>query len=109
MAAAAASATEEVSEERIKESDELKAKANDLFKNEKYNDSIDVYTKAIEINPNNAVLYANRSLANLRVESFGYALADANKALECDKTYLKVHRSNIVFTSYACTNREKNG
>lgn len=86
-----ASATAEpVSEEKVKEAEELKAQANELFKNQKYNDSIDVYSKALEANPTNAVLYANRSIANLRIENFGYALADANSALECDKTYLKV-------------------
>ncbi len=32
-----------------------------------------------------------RSIANLRIENFGYALADANKAIENDKSYLKAY------------------
>ena len=45
--------------------------------------------QAIELNPENAVLYANRSISYLRTECFGYALTDASKAIEVDKNYLK--------------------
>jgi len=76
--------------ERTK-ADELKAQANDLFKAEKYPQSIELYSKAIEFNPDNAVFYANRSIAYLRSECFGYALADASKAIEVDKSYLKAY------------------
>jgi len=69
----------------------LKGKANEFFKSEKYPQAIDLYTQAIEINPNNAVYYANRSISYLRSECFGYALADASKAIETDKAYLKAY------------------
>lgn len=36
-----------------------------------YDKAIELYSKAIELDPGNAVYYANRSLANLRTESFG--------------------------------------
>eukprot|EP00094_Tigriopus_californicus_P012669 TCALIF_12247-PA protein Name:"Similar to Ppp5c Serine/threonine-protein phosphatase 5 (Rattus norvegicus)" AED:0.08 eAED:0.08 QI:0/0/0/0.75/1/1/4/0/498 len=75
----------------VDQSNQLKAEANELFKLEKYPDAIDLYSKAIDFNPTNAVLYANRSISHLKVESFGYALADANKAIECDKNYLKAY------------------
>lgn len=55
-----------------------------------FQEAIDHYTKAIELNPTIAVYYGNRSFANMKMESYGYALADANKALELDKTYIKV-------------------
>lgn len=48
-----------------------------------------MYTKAIELNPNNAIYYANRSLAHLRQESFGFALQDGISAVKADPTYLK--------------------
>ena len=47
------------------------------------------FFQAIELNPNNAVFYANRSISYLRTECFGYALTDASKAIEVDKNYLK--------------------
>ena len=80
-----------IDESKVKEAEELKAKANENFKQEKFNAAIELYSAAIDLNPTNAVLHANRSIANLRMENFGYALADANKAIECDRTYLKAY------------------
>ncbi|GFG29986.1 hypothetical protein Cfor_03613, partial [Coptotermes formosanus] len=54
-----------------------------------YNKAIDLYSKAIELNPTVAVYYGNRSIAYLKTECFGYALNDASKAIELDKTYVK--------------------
>ena len=56
-----------------------------------FEQAIEYYTKAIEVNPSIAVYYGNRSIAHLKMESYGYALADASKALELDKMYLKVY------------------
>jgi serine/threonine-protein phosphatase 5 len=60
-----------------------------LFLDKIYDKAIDLYSKAIELDPNNAVFYANRSLANLRTELFGYALNDAVSAVKVDPGYLK--------------------
>lgn len=54
-----------------------------------YDVAIDLYTKAIELNPSVAVYYGNRSIAYLRTECFGYALTDASKAIELDRNYIK--------------------
>ena len=47
------------------------------------------YTKAIALWPGSAVYFANRSIANLRLENYGSAIADATRALELDPTYAK--------------------
>lgn len=60
-----------------------------FFLEQDYDTAIDLYTKAIEVNPNVAVYYSNRSFAYLKTECFGYALSDASKAIELDKSYLK--------------------
>uniref|UniRef100_A0A8C6T9G3 Serine/threonine-protein phosphatase n=1 Tax=Neogobius melanostomus TaxID=47308 RepID=A0A8C6T9G3_9GOBI len=67
----------------------LKEKANTYFKEKDYDNAIKYYTEALELNPSNAIYYSNRSLAYLRTECYGYALADATKALEIDKNYIK--------------------
>lgn len=54
-----------------------------------YENAIKFYSQAIELNPNNAIYYGNRSLAYLRTECYGYALADATRAIELDKKYIK--------------------
>ena len=56
----------------------------------RYNDAIDYYSQAIEVNPSVAVYYGNRSFAHLKMESYGYALVDASSALELDRSYTKV-------------------
>lgn len=53
-----------------------------------YDQAIQLYTKAIELQ-SNAVYYANRSLAHLRQESFGFALTDGESAVKSDPNYLK--------------------
>jgi serine/threonine-protein phosphatase 5 len=78
-----------VPEVALAESEKIKSEANEKFKAEKYDKAIELYSKAIELNPHNAVLYANRSITYLRTECFGYALKDSSKAIEVDKTYLK--------------------
>ncbi|KAG7217598.1 hypothetical protein INR49_021284, partial [Caranx melampygus] len=67
----------------------LKEKANKYFKEKDYENAIKYYTEALELNPSNAIYFSNRSLAYLRTECYGYALADATKALEIDKNYIK--------------------
>lgn len=54
-----------------------------------YDEAIEMYSKAIELEPNNAVFYANRSLAHLRMEAFGSALEDGISAVKSDPAYLK--------------------
>lgn len=48
-----------------------------------------MYSKAIELEPTNAIYYANRSLAYLRQECFGSALEDGILAVKNDPTYIK--------------------
>uniref|UniRef100_A0AAY5F0C9 Serine/threonine-protein phosphatase n=1 Tax=Electrophorus electricus TaxID=8005 RepID=A0AAY5F0C9_ELEEL len=61
-----------------------------VFISEKdYENAIRYYTEALELNPSNAIYFSNRSLAYLRTECYGYALADATHALEIDKNYIK--------------------
>uniref|UniRef100_H2L6Z0 Serine/threonine-protein phosphatase n=1 Tax=Oryzias latipes TaxID=8090 RepID=H2L6Z0_ORYLA len=81
--------TEEKMAEAANEAELLKEKANNYFKEKDYENAIKFYSEALELNPSNAIYYSNRSLAYLRTECYGYALADATKALEVDKNYIK--------------------
>lgn len=74
---------------KVSLAERLKEEANEFFKKQMYDKAIDLYSKAIEANPNVAAYYGNRSIAYLKTECFGYALADASKSLELDKNYLK--------------------
>ena len=56
----------------------------------RFEDAIEYYGKAIALDPSVAAYYGNRSFSYLKMESYGFALADASKALELDKGYIKV-------------------
>ena len=43
------------------------------------------------MNPNVPAYYTNRSFAYIKTESFGYAIEDANKAIELDKDFIKAY------------------
>ncbi|XP_043272772.1 serine/threonine-protein phosphatase 5 [Venturia canescens] len=75
--------------EDVKEAEIVKEVANEYFKNQDYNKAIELYTKAIALNPTVAVYYGNRSFAYLKTELFGYALSDASQAIELDRNYVK--------------------
>ncbi|KAG8223861.1 hypothetical protein J437_LFUL005424 [Ladona fulva] len=79
----------EISPEEAEKAEKMKEMANVCFKKQDYTGAINLYTSAIEINPYVAVYYGNRSIAYLKTECFGYALSDASKAIELDKTYVK--------------------
>ena len=61
-----------------------------LFSEKDYGQAITFYSEAINLNPFVVAYYANRSFSYLKTECYGYALVDANKALELDKGYVKV-------------------
>ncbi|XP_023640498.1 serine/threonine-protein phosphatase 5 isoform X1 [Capsella rubella] len=69
--------------------EEFKNQANEAFKGHKYSNAIDLYTKAIELNSNNAVYWANRAFAHTKLEEYGSAILDASKAIEIDSRYSK--------------------
>lgn len=55
-----------------------------------YAAAIQLYTKAIGFNPNNAIYWANRAAAHIKLENYGAAVTDAEKATELDPKYIKV-------------------
>lgn len=61
-----------------------------LLSAHKYAQAIDLYTQAIEINSQNAVYWANRSFAHLKLEEYGSAIQDASEAIEVEPKYSKV-------------------
>lgn len=54
-----------------------------------YQHAVEGYSRAIDLDPTNAVYYGNRAFAHLRLEAYGSAIADASRALELDPKYIK--------------------
>ena len=68
-----------------------KDKGNALVKEKKYKEALDCYTKAIEIDPKDPILYSNRSAMHLNLSEFDQALADAEKAISIKSDYAKAY------------------
>ena len=81
--------------------EELKRRAKSSMSNRNFPEAIALYTKAIEVCPTEdknplAILYANRSLANLSMSANTAALNDANQSIDVDSTYLKGHFRKVM-------------
>lgn len=70
--------------------EELKEKGNHFFKEGHYQNAVEMYTEAIQLDPFNAALWSNRAFAYIKTEAYGYALIDASRAIELDEAFVKV-------------------
>jgi tetratricopeptide (TPR) repeat protein len=71
--------------------DESVDKGINYFKNQKYDEAIDAFSRAIQINPNKADIYNNRGLSYKMKGDLDNAIIDFNKAVEIDPTYEKAY------------------
>lgn len=53
--------------------------------------AIRLYSEGLEYQPNNAILLSNRALAYIKVENYGLAQQDADRAIEADPNYAKAY------------------
>ncbi|CAJ0646230.1 81_t:CDS:10 [Entrophospora sp. SA101] len=91
-----------ISEEKKTKADAAKEAANKLFQEKKYEAAITKYTEAIDLNPNVAAYYANRSFSYIKTEAYGYAISDAELAIKIDPTYTKGHYRRAVANMALC-------
>eukprot|EP01118_Nematostelium_gracile_P010886 TRINITY_DN3816_c0_g1_i4.p1 TRINITY_DN3816_c0_g1~~TRINITY_DN3816_c0_g1_i4.p1 ORF type:complete len:832 (+),score=244.16 TRINITY_DN3816_c0_g1_i4:46-2541(+) len=69
--------------------EEWKKKGNEAFYNNDNDQAIDFYSKAIELEPKNHVLFSNRSAAYAKKSQWQKSLDDAKKSIEYDPTFVK--------------------
>ena len=79
------------------QAEEWKNRGNAALKEEKYNEAVECYTKAIECDPTNHILYSNRSAAYIKLKDGEAALKDAEKAIELAPTWSRVRGKSIFF------------
>ena len=71
--------------------DKLKQKGNTLMSGKNYDEAIDTYTKAIDLDPTNPVYYSNRAAAYSSKGDHLSAVGDAGKAIKVDPSYVKAY------------------
>lgn len=70
--------------------EELKNKGNECVKDDKFIEAVLHYTQAIKMDPNNYVLYSNRSFAFLKLDQHYLSLQDANETVRLQPQWAKV-------------------
>ncbi|CAG2164785.1 unnamed protein product [Oppiella nova] len=80
--------------ERRQKCIELKSSGNEWFRQEMYDKSIEVYTEALDVCPDEfardrAVVHSNRSAALMHCHRLEEALNDCNSAIDLDPIYVK--------------------
>ncbi|KAK3169377.1 hypothetical protein OEA41_008760 [Lepraria neglecta] len=88
------------------ESVELKAQGNKYFAGHEWLNAIDYYTKAIDLYDQDPLYYCNRAQANIKLEQYGYAIADAKKAIELDPKCVKAYYRRACANTAILQSRE---
>ncbi|XP_077026789.1 RNA polymerase II-associated protein 3 [Tamandua tetradactyla] len=69
----------------------LKEKGNKYFKQGRYDEAIDCYSKGMDADPYNPVLPTNRASAYFRLKKFAVAESDCNLAIALNRSYTKAY------------------
>ena len=86
---------------KINEIESVKTKANSLFKEKKYEEAIEEYTKTLEFDPKNkkfnSLILANRALCYQKLNKNTEALRDSNQSIKLNPFYARgyVKRGNV--------------
>jgi tetratricopeptide (TPR) repeat protein len=73
------------------EASNLKELGNACFKAGNFENALALYTSAIELCPNMALLYCNRSMCHASMNNWKLSVADAQRAVRLNETYEKAH------------------
>ncbi|KAM4569447.1 RNA polymerase II-associated protein 3 [Odontesthes bonariensis] len=68
-----------------------KEKGNKFFKEGKYDDAVECYTRGMEADPYNPVLPTNRATSFFRLKKYAVAESDCNLAIALDSSYYKAY------------------
>lgn len=71
---------------------EFKAAGNKAMQAGAFQKAMRLYTKALDLDPGNAILYSNRSAANFNTRQFSESLEDAESAILCDTMWWKAYK-----------------
>ncbi|PSS34288.1 Protein SGT1 B like [Actinidia chinensis var. chinensis] len=83
---------------------DLETRAKEAFIDDHFELAVDLYSQAIDMDPNNAELFNDRAQANIKLNNLTEAVADANRAIELDpsmaKAYLRKGTACIKLEEY---------
>lgn len=91
-------AKKETSDADKEAAQKLKNEGNQFMKDQKFQEAVDKYSKAIEVQES-AIYYCNRAAAYTSMENFEEALQDCKKAISFDPEYSKAYsRMGLIYS-----------
>ncbi|KAL4883319.1 DUF89-domain-containing protein [Aspergillus karnatakaensis] len=84
----------------------LKVQGNKAFVAHDWPTAVDFYTQAIEKYDKEPSFFSNRAQCHVKLEAYGFAIADATKALELDPNYIKAYWRRALANSFILNYRE---
>jgi len=76
-------------EPETNQSDKYRQRGNEAYKSGDYQQARDLYSSAIQLDPQNATLYGNRSASYMMLQDFSAALEDSTRSVHLDESYTK--------------------
>lgn len=95
----------EVSPEDKAQAEKFKNEGNSHLHAENYKEAIACYTRAISLDPKNAVYYCNRAAAFTKMSNHYSAIEDCKTALRIDPDYSKAY--SRLGLAYSCLNQNR--
>ncbi|QIW96143.1 hypothetical protein AMS68_001661 [Peltaster fructicola] len=81
----------------VQKLDRMKEEGNGHFKSGRYQNAVDVYTTALDVDPTNkgtnSKLLNNRAMCYTKLNDFTAAIADADRAIQLDPSYTKAKKT----------------
>ena len=78
----------------------MKDQGNKALAANKFDEAVNLYSEAILIDPNNHVLYSNRSAAYAKLAKYENALKDAERAVEIKPDWAKGYSRKLSALSF---------
>lgn len=80
--------------------DTFKKQGNEAFQAKKYDEAIELFSKGLNLDPDNHVLWSNRSAAKAGKRDWSAALEDAEQVRQCTRaaSSSSPHISDRLFT-----------
>ncbi|KAH6654562.1 hypothetical protein BKA67DRAFT_282937 [Truncatella angustata] len=81
----------------VQKLDRMKEEGNTDYKAGRWQAAFDKYTQALEVDPTNrgtnSKLYQNRALCRIKLKQYDEAIADCEKAISLDSSYMKARKT----------------
>ncbi|MCJ1306962.1 hypothetical protein MMC25_000606 [Agyrium rufum] len=90
----------------IEEAQALKQQGNKAFADHHWLQAVDLYTQAIGLYDKDPLFFCNRAQANIKLEAYGYAIADASSAIKLDNNCIKAYYRRAVANTAILNSRD---